>query len=233
MSRLLAAVTVVLATLLTLAAPGAAQTFPERGRSPVVDQAGLLRPEQVLDLTSKSEALFAQTGRQFVVATVKSLEGRNIEDYGYRLGRHWQIGDEQKDDGVILLVAPQREEGQDRDRLWRARVPDRRDVERHHPQRYPAQVPRGRLRRRDRGGRQRDHQADELAGGRGAAERPAGRAGPAQAAAGQPRNHSDSLLDDRHPICPAFHGPPRRRPALPLAARQRRHQPLGDPVGPQ
>jgi uncharacterized protein len=72
----------------------------------VVDQAGLLRPEQVLDLTSKSEALYAQTGRQFVIATVKSLEGRNIEDYGYRLGRHWKIGDEQKDDGVILLVAP-------------------------------------------------------------------------------------------------------------------------------
>ena len=47
-----------------------------------------------------------QTGRQFVVATVSSLEGRTIEDYGYRLGRAWAIGDEQKDDGVILLVAP-------------------------------------------------------------------------------------------------------------------------------
>ena len=92
--------------LLALAAPAAAQTFPERGRSPVVDQAGLLRPEQVLDLTSKSEALYAQTGRPFVIATVSSLEGRTIEDYGYRLGRYWKLGDEKKDDGVILLVAP-------------------------------------------------------------------------------------------------------------------------------
>jgi uncharacterized protein len=92
--------------LIALAAPAAAQTFPERGREPVVDQADLLRPEQELDLKSKSEALYAQTGRQFVVATVKSLEGRTIEDYGYRLGRHWKIGDEKKDDGVILLVAP-------------------------------------------------------------------------------------------------------------------------------
>ena len=51
-----------------------AQTFPQlTGR--VVDQADLLRPEQVLDISSKSEALEAQTGRQFVVATVKSLEG--------------------------------------------------------------------------------------------------------------------------------------------------------------
>lgn len=90
---------------LWLAAPAAAQTFPQlTGR--VVDQANLLRPEQELDLTSKSAALEAQTGRQFVVATVSSLEGREIEDYGYRLGRHWGIGDEKNDDGVILLVAP-------------------------------------------------------------------------------------------------------------------------------
>ena len=57
------------------------------------------------DLAS-SAALETQTGRQFVVATVNSLEGRTIEDYGYRLGRAWGIGDEEKDDGVILLVAP-------------------------------------------------------------------------------------------------------------------------------
>jgi uncharacterized protein len=96
----------LLLTLCFFMEPAHAQTFPHRGTSPVVDQAGLLRPEQVLDLTSKSETLFKQTGRQFVVATVKSLEGRTIEDYGYRLGRTWQIGDKKKDDGVILLVAP-------------------------------------------------------------------------------------------------------------------------------
>ena len=91
--------------VLLAAAPAHAQTFPKlTGR--VVDQAGLLSPAQVVDLTSKSEALEARTGRQFVVATVRSLEGRSIEDYGYRLGREWGIGDEQKDDGVILLVAP-------------------------------------------------------------------------------------------------------------------------------
>jgi uncharacterized protein len=106
MMRRFQALMLVFLALLTVAVPAGAQTFPERGKSPVVDQAGLLRPEQVLDITSKSEALYAQTGRQFVVATVKSLEGRTIEDYGYRLGRTWAIGDAQKDDGVILLVAP-------------------------------------------------------------------------------------------------------------------------------
>ena len=90
---------------LALAAPSSAQSFPKlTGR--VVDQAHLLRPEQVVDLTSKSEALEAQTKRQFVIATVNSLEGYPIEDYAYRLGREWKIGDEKRDDGVVLLVAP-------------------------------------------------------------------------------------------------------------------------------
>ena len=91
--------------LIALAGPAAAQTFPPlNGR--VVDNAHLLRPEQILDLTSKAEALEAQTHRQLVIATVPSLEGRTIEDYGYRLGRAWGIGQKGKDDGVILLVAP-------------------------------------------------------------------------------------------------------------------------------
>jgi len=91
--------------VLVAATPAAAQTFPKlTGR--VVDQAHLLTPAQVVDISSKSEALEAASGRQFVVATVNSLEGRTIEDYGYRLGRTWGIGQEQKDDGVILLVAP-------------------------------------------------------------------------------------------------------------------------------
>src|SRR5947209_12182696 len=91
--------------LMVLATPVAAQTFPPlTGR--VVDQAHLLTPEQVQDLTSKSAALEAQTGRQLVVATVNSLEGYPVEDYGYRLGRAWGIGQKGKDNGVILLVAP-------------------------------------------------------------------------------------------------------------------------------
>lgn len=91
--------------VLVIVSPAHAQTFPKlTGR--VVDQAQLLTPAQVVDITSKSEALEAASGRQFVVATVNSLEGRTIEDYGYRLGREWGIGQKEEDDGVILLVAP-------------------------------------------------------------------------------------------------------------------------------
>jgi uncharacterized protein len=100
-----AGMTMILLALLFLATAASAQTFPAlTGR--VVDQADLLTPEQEADLTSKSEALEAKTGRQFVVATVNSLEGDDIEDYGYRLGRTWAIGQKEVDNGAILLVAP-------------------------------------------------------------------------------------------------------------------------------
>src|SRR5690349_12344386 len=92
--------------LLALATPASAQTFPANNGSPVVDQAGILRPEQVVDLTSKAQAVYAQTGHAFAIATVKSLEGYPIEDYAYRLGRYWKLGSAKNNDGVLLLVAP-------------------------------------------------------------------------------------------------------------------------------
>jgi uncharacterized protein len=104
--RLLDCVAALAMTLvLLLATPASAQTFPKlTGR--VVDEAHLLTPAQVVDLTSKSQALEAATGRQFVVATVPDLQGYPIEDYGYRLGRSWAIGQKGQNNGVILLVAP-------------------------------------------------------------------------------------------------------------------------------
>jgi uncharacterized protein len=91
---------------IALGAPASAQTFPPNNGSPVVDQAGILRPEQVADLTSKAQALYAQSGRAFEVVTVKSLEDYPVDDYAYRLGRAWGLGQKGKDDGVLLLVAP-------------------------------------------------------------------------------------------------------------------------------
>ena len=91
--------------LLIIATPTAAQTFPPlSGR--VVDQANLLSPEQEAELTGKLEALERASSRQLVVATVPDLQGYEIRDYGYQLGRRWGIGQRAANNGVILLVAP-------------------------------------------------------------------------------------------------------------------------------
>lgn len=104
MRRLLALFALVLAVVATVA-PAAAQTFPPlSGR--VVDAAHLLSADQVAQLTQLSEEIEQASSRQFVVATIPDLQGYPIEDYGYRLGRFWKIGQKDANNGIILIVAP-------------------------------------------------------------------------------------------------------------------------------
>ncbi len=72
----------------------------------VVDQANILSAATRTELTSKLEALEKKTSDQVVVVTLKSLQGTSIEDFGYQLGRHWQVGQKGKNNGVLLIVAP-------------------------------------------------------------------------------------------------------------------------------
>lgn len=72
----------------------------------VVDQAGILSAATNAQLTQTLEQFERDSGRQVVVATVKSLQGFPIEDYGYQLGRVWGIGEKDQNTGAILLVAP-------------------------------------------------------------------------------------------------------------------------------
>lgn len=95
----------VLGLLLSASLAFADPTFPPlTGR--VVDNAQLLSPETEQKLTGELADLETKTGRQFVVVTLPDLQGYPIEDYGYQLGRAWKIGDKDRDDGVLLIVAP-------------------------------------------------------------------------------------------------------------------------------
>jgi uncharacterized protein len=69
-----------------------------------VDEAGLLTVPDRASLTASLADLEAKTTDQLVVVTLKSLQGTTIEDYGYQLGRSWQIGQKDKDSGVLLIV---------------------------------------------------------------------------------------------------------------------------------
>lgn len=80
-------------------------TFPAlTGR--VVDAADILTPEQRAALEAKLKAYEDKTSDQVVVATVPSLQGTTVEDYGNRLFRAWQLGQTKTNNGALLLVAP-------------------------------------------------------------------------------------------------------------------------------
>ena len=72
----------------------------------VVDQANILSSGDESRLTSRLSDLETKTSIQLVVVTLASLQDRPIEDWGLTLGRTWGIGQEGKDNGVLLIVAP-------------------------------------------------------------------------------------------------------------------------------
>lgn len=83
----------------------AAPTYPElTGR--IVDTAALLSPTDAAEITTALEDLEKQSTDQLAVVTVKSLDGLTIEDYGIGLARKWALGQKGKDNGILLIVAP-------------------------------------------------------------------------------------------------------------------------------
>ena len=86
-------------------APAFAINFPAlTGR--VVDQANIIQSDTRAAVEQKSADLEEKSGIQLVVATVNSLEGQEIEPYANELFRKWALGEKKKNNGVLLLVAP-------------------------------------------------------------------------------------------------------------------------------
>jgi uncharacterized protein len=86
-------------------ANAAEPTFPAlTGR--VVDDAHVLDPGTRSAVERKLADFESKTSRQLVVVTLNSLQGYEIEDYGYRLGRAWGIGQKGSNNGALLIVAP-------------------------------------------------------------------------------------------------------------------------------
>ncbi len=71
----------------------------------VVDEAQLLSPALRQRIDGMLFAYQQQTGHQLAVLTVRSLDGDPLEDFSIRVVEAWQLGDKQRDDGVLLLVA--------------------------------------------------------------------------------------------------------------------------------
>jgi uncharacterized protein len=72
----------------------------------IVDQANIISADTRNSVDPKLADLEAKSRIQLVVATITSLEGQEIEPYANELFRNWKLGEKEKNNGVLLLVAP-------------------------------------------------------------------------------------------------------------------------------
>ena len=85
---------------------GQVGALPPRPEGPVADLAGILDPSTVSELDGLIRQTREKNGAVLVIATVPSLEDMTVEDYAVKLFKSWGIGDKDKNNGILLLVAP-------------------------------------------------------------------------------------------------------------------------------
>lgn len=76
-------------------------------RGHVNDYAGLLSAGAVQRLETALAEFERSDSTQIVVLTIQSLEGEDLEGYSIKVAEAWKIGQQDKDNGAILLVAKQ------------------------------------------------------------------------------------------------------------------------------
>lgn len=89
-----------------LGIPGTwAQNIPKFTGERVLDVAGLLRPDTKAYLNDILKAHEDSTSNQVMVLVVKSLEGYDVETYATKAFRTYQLGQKDKNNGVLILIA--------------------------------------------------------------------------------------------------------------------------------
>ncbi len=92
------------ALLFLISAPLFAVEVPAlKGR--VNDYANIIRDSDQAEIEDYLAGLESSTGIQMAVLTMPSLEGEDIASFGIRVADKWKLGDAEKDNGALLLVA--------------------------------------------------------------------------------------------------------------------------------
>src|SRR4030042_4195210 len=81
-----------------------AQQFPKPMDPPrlVNDFTGFLTEQENNDLNNKLSDFGRETSTQICVVTYDDLQGYDIDDYGDRLGQNWGIGQQGKNNGILI-----------------------------------------------------------------------------------------------------------------------------------
>ncbi len=69
------------------------------------DYANIVSPATEAELESYLAAVEKQSGAQIALLTIESLEGRSLESFSIAVVDQWKLGDAEKDNGVLLLIA--------------------------------------------------------------------------------------------------------------------------------
>lgn len=69
------------------------------------DFANLLSSDEAITLESKLESYYDSTSTQLVVVIVHNLDGMALWEYAQQLGEKWGVGQKDKDNGLVLLIA--------------------------------------------------------------------------------------------------------------------------------
>lgn len=79
--------------------------YPGQPAGFVNDYANILRPDQRDNLELKLRNFEAETSNELSVVTLPNLQGDTIENFAEKLFKDWGIGKEEKDNGILLLIA--------------------------------------------------------------------------------------------------------------------------------
>lgn len=101
--RWLSLLLLLLVTLVTFAQ----DNIPERPNPPrlVNDLVGILNPNEKEQLEQKLRAYNDSTSTQITVVIVKTTDPYPIGDYAFQLGRKWGVGQQEKNNGLVLCWA--------------------------------------------------------------------------------------------------------------------------------
>jgi len=72
----------------------------------VNDYAQILSPQTRQALTENLRAHENSTTNQIAVLTIPTLNGESIEDYAVQVFEEWKLGQQDKDNGVLIIVVP-------------------------------------------------------------------------------------------------------------------------------
>jgi len=71
----------------------------------VLDEAHALKQETIDQLEHQLAQYEDSTSNQIAILIINTLDGETIEEYSLRVAEKWKLGQKDKDNGVLLLIA--------------------------------------------------------------------------------------------------------------------------------